>query len=381
MTLQEKRETLLIRPSRYLSLRLHENQCIAQNLLVGQERILPVALIPLLLSMHSYISRDEMSLRLEKLFPATTMATDAIVELVKAGLMVEEQSELSTAEEKFSEWPWSREAASHFLSTRRIKWMNESNEVEVFGKLLQAGKIPKLWSDISDREESWQPLGVHVNARDTFNSLGKRRSLRQFSNAPISSDVLGAIFNAGLGIQKFLDLPFRPTYPLGFSPSPGGLNVFTGYIFVKNVSGLTSGTYQYNALRNQVLKLAELPNCPLSQLFGNQRWADEAAVVCMLVADYEKMSWKYSDQSAFNSLLIESGHIAQNMMVCAASLSVGSVPTNAISQAELEQYLSLAFPKKVILYALAFGHEDTAREKDHYSTSSLLRLKEILEER
>jgi SagB-type dehydrogenase family enzyme len=126
------------------------------------------------------------------------------------------------------------------------------------------------------------------------------------------------------------------------------------------------------------LKIAELPLDPLSYLFGNQGWADEAAAVCILCADYRKMAWKYSDQSAFNSLLIESGHIAQNMMVCAAALSVGSVPTNAVDQAELERCFSLDFPNQAVIYALALGHEDPDRGRDHYDANALSRLEEIV---
>jgi len=374
----EKESCVLIRPSKHLSLRLEEGRYIAQNHLVGQERVLPISVITLLASITDFISTDTMSEHLKKLFPQSLVTRDAVAELTKSGILVKKQSELHVQEERFNEWVWSREAAKHFLATRRVRWMKESVEVEAFGKLLRTQELPSLWDDVTAENESWEALGVHIGARETFNLLKERRSLRQFSNDPIASEALGAILSAGLGIQKFLKLPLRPTYPLRFSPSPGGLNVFTGYIFVKNVSNLSPGIYRYNALRNQVLKIGELPDLPLSYLFGNQTWADEASAVCLLIANYKRMAWKYSDQSAFNSLLIESGHIAQNMMVCAASLSVGSVPTNAVAQAELEQYLSLTFPHHAVLYALAFGHEDMTRSKDHYSSASLLRLKEIV---
>jgi len=256
--------------------------------------------------------------------------------------------------------------------------MDEVAEVEVFGRLLQKQEMPALWDDISGNADSWQALNVDLRIRDTYRILGKRRSLRQFSDTEMTAGALGEILSPGLGFQAFLELPLRPTFPLRFSPSPGGLNVFGAHVIVKNVEGLRPGIYKYNSLRNQVLKICESPGGPLSRMFGNQKWADEAAAVLILSANYKKMAWKYSDQSAFNSLLIESGHIAQNMMVCAAQLSIGSVPTNAIDQVELERHLSLTFPHQAALYALAFGYEDSGRGRDHSSAETLARLEEIL---
>jgi len=146
-----------------------------------------------------------------------------------------------------------------------------------------------------------------------------------------------------------------------------------------NVHDLTPGTYVYNALRNQVRRTADLPSIRLSALFGQQRWADEAAVVCVLCCSFRKMAWKYTDQSAFNSLLIESGHIAQNMLVCAAAFSLGGVPTNALDQSQLEQHLLLDFPEDAALYAVGLGHKDQTCSDDHYCATSVERLAQIIE--
>jgi SagB-type dehydrogenase family enzyme len=374
-----KEAYLSVRPSRFLSLRLNEGRYIAQNHLVGVERVLPLPLVALLASVRDYISAEHMVLKLQRLFPKTGKAAAAVAELVSTGILIEQNGELARQEEQFQEWVWSREAAAHFLATRRVQWMKEADEVEAFGKLFLTKGFPSVWEEIGDDADMWQALGVDTGARKTFELFGKRRSLRQFSDIEITAEALGAILCAGLGIQAFLELPLRPTFPLRFSPSPGALNVFTVYILAANVQGLNPGVYQYNSLLNQVKRIGEFPSSRLSRIFGNQTWADDAAAVCILSADYKKMSWKYSDQSAFNSLLIESGHIAQNMMICAAALSIGSVPTNALDQSAIEFLTFLEFPHQAALYALAFGYEDPSRERDHYSVSTLNRLREIVE--
>lgn len=66
------------------------------------------------------------------------------------------------------------------------------------------------------------------------------------------------------------------------------------------------------------------------------------------------------------------------MMVCAASLSIGSVPTNALGQDELEQHFHLSFPGQAVVYAIAFGYEDLTRGWDHYSPERLAQLKAVV---
>src|SRR5260370_26770060 len=86
-------------------------------------------------------------------------------------------------ERDFNEWVWSREAAMHFLATRRVKWMKEAVEVEAYGRLLGTKGTPPLWDDITHDFDTWQALGIDIRARAKFSMLGNRRSLRQFSDA------------------------------------------------------------------------------------------------------------------------------------------------------------------------------------------------------
>lgn len=369
----------MMRSSRYLQIRLSDGQCIGKNLLIGQERVLPFPLIALLASISSHVLTEKIREKLKDLFPKTPLVDAAIANLLEAGILVLADSDLDVREKAFAEWVWGDDTAAHFLATRRLRWMDEESEVRQYARLLKSKTAPPLWEDVESPDFGWTPLGIDLRVRSIFELFDKRRSLRQFSDQPLEAESLGAILCAGLGIQKFLKLPMRLVHPLRFSPSPGGLNAFYGYILAKNIKDTPPGVYVYNALRNQIKKINSIPDIKISMLFGNQSWADEAAAICVLCADYKKMSWKYSDQSAFNSLLIESGHIAQNMMLCAASLSIGSVPTNAVDQVKLEKYFSLEFPRRVVLYAVAFGREDLSRSKDHYSPATLAALGTLLE--
>ena len=47
----------------------------------------------------------------------------------------------------------------------------------------------------------------------------------------------------------------------------------------------------------------------------NQEWADPMVAMIILVAILERTTWKYHDPNAYRVVLIEAGHIAQNIML------------------------------------------------------------------
>lgn len=362
-----------VRVSRYLTVRFRDGRYIGENSMTGTKRVLPLGLLKTLSSISEEVVVDEFLGLLRQEFPNTDLVGAATEELLATGILVRCGSELDAKERSFDSWPWGAETAEHFLATRRIRWLAGEQDAVRYSQLLLSAAPPALWDE--QENPDWQPIGIDIRARQAFKIFEKRRTVRQFCDRTMPAESLGAILFAGVGIHDFLHLPYRPVHPLRFTPSPGGLNGVCAYVLSKRVDGLEPGVFQYNALNNQLRRVGDLPQLGLAHHFGNQAWMEEAAMVCVICADYKRITWKYSDQSAFNSLLIECGHIAQNMMLCAASLSIGSVPTNAIDQQQLEEVLGLPFPDRVALYAIGFGHRDVSRQADPYSNIALGKLK------
>lgn len=362
----------IVRPSHLLIVHLDGDRYVAENPMIGKKRVIPHRLLGIFQWLAPGERTAALRERLEAVFPGTAVAGDAIDEMLRTGILVARGTPLDEAETAFSGWAWGRETALHFLAMRRVRWLEQKAEPRAYANLLNEHVPPRLWDDISEPSDRWLPLGIDLKARNVFNALRRRRTVRQFSTQELSRHELGSILSAGLGIFDFLELPLRPTHPLKFSPSPGGLNAIGAYVFLQISSEFDAGIYLYNGLRNQLHRIAPQPfeHC-LSEMLGHQPWMDEAPVICVLYADCKKMNWKYTDESAFNSLQIECGHIAQNMMICASSLGLGSVPTNAIDQPLLERYLPLTFPDQIALYAIGFGHRDIRRPNDCYSNEAL----------
>jgi SagB-type dehydrogenase family enzyme len=364
------------RISSFLSIRLQSGKFHIASDLVGEVRHVSTGLLSLIRG-WTVISYEDLLATLDKHGIGEKRAVAALSRLIQSGILIECDGVLDRRERALGQCPWGRSTISHLLATRRVSWLDRSREIEVFGALLRGDRWPPLWHDIDDA--TWQPLAVTVRARSVFELLRLRRSVRQFSPRPIDAADLGAILSAGIGIHDFLHLPHRPIFPLRFAPSPGALNCYKAFVFCTNVSSLNEGIYLFDPILNNVRKEAVLSRSRMTGIFGNQAWMEEASAVIVLCADYEKMAWKYRDASAFNSLLLEAGHIAQNISVCAAFLGLGSVCTNAIDQEQMEQVLDIPLGCRAFTYAIALGHQDLSRSKDYYSSTELGRLAEIVD--
>ena len=74
-----------------------------------------------------------------------------------------------------------------------------------------------------------------------------------------------------------------------------------------------------------------------------------------LVAFLERTMWKYSDSNAYRVVLIEAGHIGQNIMLEATQRGLTASPTAALSHSTIRRLLGLERLTQAPLYALTLS--------------------------
>ena len=94
---------------------------------------------------------------------------------------------------------------------------------------------------------------------------------------------------------------------------------------------------------------------PFSELLGGQEWFDDAAAVIFLVACFERTAWKYTHPTGYRVVLMEAGHIGQNLLLAAADAGLAAAPTAAIHDGVVEGLLGLEPPLRSAVYAVALG--------------------------
>src|SRR6202040_3384069 len=102
-----------------------------------------------------------------------------------------------------------------------------------------------------------------------------------------------------MAITAFIEDPETVDLPLKMTPSGGARNPYEAYVCVRNVTGLTPGTYHYSALEHSLGTVQDGQPPPFPAMLADQPWTATAAAVIFLVANFDRAMWKYRDPGAY----------------------------------------------------------------------------------
>ncbi|MCL1987310.1 MAG: SagB/ThcOx family dehydrogenase [Firmicutes bacterium] len=197
---------------------------------------------------------------------------------------------------------------------------------------------------------------------DSYSTLlDIRRSVRNFDeNVAISQSQLAFLLHSAQAIQEYRGN--NEAFTLRPVPSGGARHPFETYVAVKNVEGLQAGFYYYAPTANvgsKNVSLAYLKSPAgykeqLTKMLVGQKWAAAAQAVIFLSCVPYRSEWRYVEHS-HRVMLIDLGHVGQNIMLSAASLGLGSCCMAAYDQALCDQTLGLDGTDEYTVYAVAVG--------------------------
>src|SRR4029079_19630742 len=132
-------------------------------------------------------------------------------------------------------------------------------------------------------------------------------------------------------------------------------NPFEAYVVVRAVEGLSPGVYHYAGLDNSLAPVGPARVRPLSALVGNQAWFADAGAIVLLVANFDRCAWKYPHPTGFRVVLLEAGHVAQNLLLAATAHGLAAAPTCAISDQIAEELCGLDRIRQAAVHSVALG--------------------------
>ena len=178
-------------------------------------------------------------------------------------------------------------------------------------------------------------------------ALLNRRSMRSYKNQPITIAEVGQLLWAAQGITE-KSRGFRT------APSAGATFPFEIYLVAGNVTDLSAGIYRYDCHHHRLMLQREGDyRAKLSESALGQSSITNGAINIILTAIYERTTQRYGDRG-IRYVHIEAGHIAQNILLQAVALDLGSVPVGAFNDNKVLKRLDL--PKNEIpLYILPIG--------------------------
>ena len=176
--------------------------------------------------------------------------------------------------------------------------------------------------------------------------LAQRRSIRDFQASALELAELGQLLWAAQGISG----------PSGLrtAPSAGALYPLELLVVADNVDGLDKGVYRYRA-RHHVLEPFAGGNLysSLAKAAMGQSWIRESAAILVITAIYERTTRKYGHRGR-RYVHIEVGHAAQNVLLQAAALGLGTGVVGAFDDEAVAQVLELPASEHP-LYLLPVG--------------------------
>lgn len=195
------------------------------------------------------------------------------------------------------------------------------------------------------------PLSALLSARATCRNYAA-------SSLPLVdlAHVLGMVF-AAQGVQQLSQDCFAVKKS---APSGGALHPIEAYVIARNVGGLASGVYHYEAGAHalgtlQALTQEEADRLALIAVAG-QQWFAQAPVQIVLAARFYRNFWKYRNHpKAYRVLNLDAGHLSQTLFLAAGELGYGAFITAAINEIDLEQALGLDGMQEGPLAVLGFG--------------------------
>lgn len=147
----------------------------------------------------------------------------------------------------------------------------------------------------------------------------------------------------------------EPRYGLRAAPSAGALYPIEIYPVINSVDGLARGGYHYSP-QDHSLELIKEGDLRLQavQVALDQEIVGNANVALFMTAVFQRSQWKYG-QRAHRYILLEAGHIGQNIYLAATSMGLGACAVGAFFDDEINRMLGIDGTREAVVYLIIVG--------------------------
>jgi SagB-type dehydrogenase family enzyme len=126
------------------------------------------------------------------------------------------------------------------------------------------------------------------------------------------------------------------------------------YVAIRRVEGVPQGLHHYEPDRHVLAELRSGdPASHLAAVLIDPAHA-RTPVLVILAASFQRSRFKYGLR-AFRFVLLEAGHVAQNVLLAAAALNLSALPIGGFFDRRLDAFLMLDGLHESALYLIAVG--------------------------
>ncbi|MEE9554695.1 MAG: SagB/ThcOx family dehydrogenase [candidate division Zixibacteria bacterium] len=182
--------------------------------------------------------------------------------------------------------------------------------------------------------------------------LENRMTVREITGGQIPSEYLDKLVWAAYGNTHNDGRTKMRT-----APSAGATYPVELYIVVERIVGLDNGIYRYSSKAEKpVLMRKGIFLSPIRKVSLDQDFISLSNIAFIMVYNPQRIIDRYGRDSRKYAIL-ESGHIAQNILLMATAFDLGGVPVGAFYQKRLGSILEIDENREV-LYMICVGTID-----------------------
>lgn len=187
-------------------------------------------------------------------------------------------------------------------------------------------------------------------------ALLKRRSIRDYTDEPLTLQEVGQLLWAAQGITE-------PRWGGRTAPSGGPIYPLEIYVVAddKGVTNLDAGVYHYIPQDHSLdMTLAGSAVRDLAVAALDQDWVYNAKISIVIAAAYHRTTERYGDRGV-RYVHLEAGHAGQNIYLQAAALNLGTLVLGAFIDDQVKSVLNLPDEEDPI-YIVPVGHPSKLSE-------------------
>jgi len=196
------------------------------------------------------------------------------------------------------------------------------------------------------------PKEIKIKDKELREVIGNRRSIRSYSNKPLSLDELSYLLWCIYGVKEVVS----GYNTLRTVPSAGARHAFEIYLLVNNVENLANGIYRFIATEHKLVEIIKNTKIAddISDACLGQEFIKSSAVTIFWVAVPYRMNWRYSERG-YRYLFLDAGHSCQNLYLGAESISCGVCAIGAFSDDDLNRVLDFDGEEQFVIYLATVG--------------------------
>lgn len=189
---------------------------------------------------------------------------------------------------------------------------------------------------------------------DLIEALRRRKSRRKYTKEPLTLEEISYLLWATQGVNDVVRSKGKVRY-CRTAPSSGSCYPYETYILANRIEGVEPGMYRYLPLDHLLCFLYQEEDLveKVHEACLGQYIVDSAAVFIWTSIPY-RTEWRYG-MISHKVILLEVGHICQNLYLACESIGIGACALGAYDQESMDKILKVDGRDEFAVYAAIIG--------------------------